>query len=305
MTGCVVSWKCSVACLKGEESQQATSPQVRQRRNETQWTPASTHCWQTRASSTVAGGRAGRLVEVVAGVAPQHPGVAGLVPLVLVADGHVEHRLLHVEDREHVADDVAGHRAGAADLQHPLPLGGDHGQPDAGVDVAGRLLPGRGRQPLPGGEVAVLDALPDLVEDAVRVVGLHVLELLEAGLGGLLEHRGPGQRVVQRVGRGHPQGAGHPRQREALDEERARHDGERDEQQHLPVLGLLRDHEGRRQRDHAAHPGPAEDEGVLPRRQPTAVGVRSRPDQQVARREHPDHPQHHRGRAAPPRTRRR
>ena len=88
--------------------------------------------------------------------------------------------------------------------------------------------------------------------------------------------------------------AGEPRQRQPLDEQRAGHDGEGDQQQDLAVRGALGDDEGRGQRDHAAHPGPAQDERVGPRRTVPA-GPRPRPDQQVARGEHPRQPQHDHG----------
>ena len=64
------------------------------------------------------------------------------------------------------------------------------------------------------------------------------VELLEARLGRLLQDRGPGQRVVHRVRRRHAEPARDPAQREPLDEQRAGHDRERDQQQDLAVLGL-------------------------------------------------------------------
>ena len=66
-------------------------------------------------------------------------------------------------------------------------------------------------------------------------------------------------------------------------------DRERDHQQHLAVLGVLGDHERRGERDHAAHPGPAEQERV---RHGGGAGPRPRPDQHEAGGEDPDQPQH-------------
>src|ERR1700722_7769830 len=43
MTGWPDSWKCAVACLLGEESQQLTSPHVRQSRKCSQWPPIFMH----------------------------------------------------------------------------------------------------------------------------------------------------------------------------------------------------------------------------------------------------------------------
>ena len=124
---------------------------------------------------------------------------------------------------------------GLPDLEDPRPLGVDHRAPDPAVEVARRLLVGGGGQPLPGGEVPLVDPLPDQVDDAVRVLELHLVEGLEAGLGRLLEQGGAGQRVVERVGPGHVEPPGQPRQGEALQEQRAGHDGERDQQQDLAV----------------------------------------------------------------------
>ena len=121
------------------------------------------------------------------------------------------------------------------DLQHPGPLGRDHLDAHPGVELAGRLLVGDGAEPLPRREVALLDALLQQGEDADAVVVLELLELLEAGLRRLLEHGRAGERVLERVGGRHPQPAREPRQREALDEQRAGHHRERDQQQHLAV----------------------------------------------------------------------
>src|SRR5262249_30827983 len=51
MTGCPVSWKCRVACLPTDESQQPTWPHVRHSRSSTQRAPSrrhSTHPWGVR-----------------------------------------------------------------------------------------------------------------------------------------------------------------------------------------------------------------------------------------------------------------
>ena len=88
-----------------------------------------------------------------------------------------------------------------ADLEHPGPLRLDHRQPDPGVELARRLLVGHGAEPLPGGEVALVEPLPDQVDDAVGVV---VLELVERGAArpwtpAAAAWRGPGR---PRPGRG-------------------------------------------------------------------------------------------------------
>ena len=145
-------------------------------------------------------------------------------------------------------------------------FGVEHRQPDARVQLAGRLRVGLRAQPLPRGEVALLDALLDQRDDALLVVVLHVLEHLVAGLGRLLEERGAGQCVLHRVGGRDAQAAGQHRQRQALDEQRARHHREGDEQQHLAVRRVLRDQERGGQRDHAADAGPAQDERERPGR---------------------------------------
>ena len=122
-----------------------------------------------------------------------------------------------------------------------------------------------GRPALPRGVVAAQHALADLLADVVRVV---VVELGRAtaspACDGLVQQVRPGQRVGGRVRRGHPEPAGEPRQRQPLEEERAGGDGERDQQEHVAVRGVLRDDERRRQGDHAAHAGPADEEGVGP-----------------------------------------
>src|SRR5580704_2905891 len=45
--GCFTAWKCLVACLFLEESQQPTWPHIRQRRRCTQRSPIATHSGQT------------------------------------------------------------------------------------------------------------------------------------------------------------------------------------------------------------------------------------------------------------------
>src|SRR6185312_15388383 len=49
MMGCLVLWKCLVACLCGESSQQPTWPQVRQRRRCTHFEPIFKHSSQPSA----------------------------------------------------------------------------------------------------------------------------------------------------------------------------------------------------------------------------------------------------------------
>ena len=93
------------------------------------------------------------------------------------------------------------------------------------------------------------------------VVVLQLVELGEPGVGGLLEQRGPGERVLGRVGSGYVEEAGEQREGEPLEEQRAGHDGEGDEQQHLAVRCVLGDDERGGQGDHAAHAGPADEEG--------------------------------------------
>ncbi len=246
---------------------------------------------RSRASEVTTTGCGGEVLALLA-VAPDRDAVLELGAL---GGGDVEHRLLDVELGEHVGDHLGRHLAGGADLQHPAPLRVDHRQPDPGVELARRLLVGGRAEPLPGGEVALLHALLDQADDVVRVVVLEALELFVPGLRGLLEQGGPGQRVVHRVGAGHPHPAREHRQREPLDQQGAGDHGERGEQQHLPVLGVRGDDEGGRQRDDAAHAGPAEQEGVGPGRVVAGERVGAGLHQQVARREDPDQAQHDHG----------
>ncbi len=92
-----------------------------------------------------------------------------------------------------------------ADLQHPLPLGLEHRQPDPGVEVAGRLPVRGGAEPLPGREVALVEPLPDQLDDVLVVVVLQLVEPVQGRLRRLLEQGGAGQCVLGRVGAGHPQ----------------------------------------------------------------------------------------------------
>src|SRR4051794_18865667 len=73
-------------------------------------------------------------VQVLARVAGTTHGhdVADLLAA-LLAD--VEHRLLHVEHGEHLADHLAGHGAGPPDLQDAPAFGVDHLQPDPRVEL--------------------------------------------------------------------------------------------------------------------------------------------------------------------------
>src|SRR5580692_4435025 len=49
MIGCLVAWKCLVACLLGESSQQPTWPQLRQIRKCSHTLPLLRHSWQPSA----------------------------------------------------------------------------------------------------------------------------------------------------------------------------------------------------------------------------------------------------------------
>ncbi len=98
-------------------------------------------------------------------------------------------------------DDLGRRRAGRADLQDPAALGLDHRLAHAGVELARGLLVGGGAEPLPRGEVALVDALPDERRHPVHVVDVELVERLEPGLRRLLEQRGAGEGVVHRVRR--------------------------------------------------------------------------------------------------------
>ena len=108
MTGWVVSRKCAVACRRGEESQQATWPQL-----EADAAGAPRSC--RRDALLAHAGRVlldldgGASLEVVAGRAGRRTPAS---PLELRArsslGGDVEHRLLDVEHRQHLADHLAG-----------------------------------------------------------------------------------------------------------------------------------------------------------------------------------------------------
>ena len=167
-------------------------------------------------------------------------------------------------------------------------LGLDHREPDPGVEVARRLLVGGRAEPLPGGEVALVEPLPDQVDDALRVVVLQLLELVQRGLGRLLEQGGAGQRVVERV------------RARARRSRRASHGSVRPWMKSVPAttvnaissstsrcVGVVGDDERRRQRDHAAHAGPAEEEGVGPRRSLAGQRVGPGADEQRSARGRP------------------
>src|SRR5262245_57026642 len=55
MTGCPVSWKCRVACLPTDESQQPTWPQIRHSRSSTQRVPSRRH--SSHAAGVLGGGK--------------------------------------------------------------------------------------------------------------------------------------------------------------------------------------------------------------------------------------------------------
>ena len=267
MTGWPSSWKWRVACRSGEESQHPTFPQATQTRQ--------VHPLGALRDAVLALARRPRLRRrcVVGEVVAQAAHVAsrpatGTHPAVLVAGHDVQHALLHVEHGQHLADDLVRHVALAAHLEHLAALGLEHLQPQAGVGLRGRLVIAVGvAELLPDGEVALLDAAPDGAAHVVRVAVVAgfleaLVEHCHPGLGGLVEEGRAGQRVGRRVGRRHAQPPGDPRQRHALEEERAGHHGEGGQEQHLAVGDLLvREKERRRQRHHAAHPGPPEQDG--------------------------------------------
>ena len=110
MTGWLVSRKCAVACCRGEESQQATLPQSRHcAQAPPSGCPRRGSAWQTpgrrrsRPRGTARGRRRPR---------PPGGGVGGdRAQLARAPGGDVEHRLLDVEHREHLADHLRGDRA--------------------------------------------------------------------------------------------------------------------------------------------------------------------------------------------------
>ncbi len=209
MTGCPSSWKCAVACCWGEESQQrdvAALQAAAQRDPRGALVQAGLAVRRRRPSSTV--GWLSRSAQT-SPMRPASRGVRrGLVALLL---GAVEHRLLDVEHRQHVGDHLGGDGAGLADLQDPPPLGLDHLHPDPVVERGRRLLVLGGAEPLPGREVALVEPLPDQVDDAGLVVVLDAARApRSAGLGRLLEQGRAGQRVVERVRAGHLQPAREP-----------------------------------------------------------------------------------------------
>ena len=105
------------------------------------------------------------------------------------------------------------------------------------------------------------------------VVVLHRAQGGQARLGGLLEERRAGQGVLGRVGSGHAEQASRAAAAvQSLQQQGSGHDREGDQQQHLAVRRVLGDHEGRGEGHHAAHPGPADEEGPRGRRR---VGVQA------------------------------
>ena len=239
MTGWVVSWKCAVACCPSEESQQATLPQSRHWRSDTHWSPSSRQRWQTGSSAVVdrrVAARGRRRWRRCAAADARRPRSSRRSSV-----GDVEHRLLDVEHRQHVGDHLGGDGAGAADLQHPLAA-----RPRSSPAGPGR----RGRWATPA--LAVVPSRSQAAKlrwsSRCRIRSTTPCgssyssssSSVQRRLGRLLEQGGAGQRVLGRVGAGHPQPAGEPRQRHALDEQRAGHHRERDQQQHLAVLGCPR-----------------------------------------------------------------
>ena len=151
----------------------------------------------------------------------------------------VEHRLLDVEHRRARRSTTScGDRAGAADLQHlararrrSSPAGAGR-RPRSGVSSSAAVA-----EPLPGGEVALLDALArSASHDVVRVV------VLDAPRAARSRPATPAASSVarasassQRVGRRHPQPAHQPRQREPCMNSVPAATVKRDQQQHLAV----------------------------------------------------------------------
>ena len=155
-----------------------------------------------------------------------------------VAD--VEHRLLDVEHREHVLDHLVRDRPGAADRAAPAALGVDHLQPDPGVDLARRLLVGGGcRRAAPrprscaastrcrSTSTTPCGSSSSSARRAARSRPWTPAEQRRPG-----PARPPAGPATARRSRRASHGSDEP-----LDEQRAGHDGERDQQQHLAVVG--------------------------------------------------------------------
>ena len=188
----------------------------------------------------------------------------------------VEHRLLEVQRAHHLVEHLVVGLSGVADAQHLRTLGTEHLQPNPPVRLARRLLRGvAAAQPLPHDVDPLLDPL------AQRVHGLGV------DLVGALVEVGASRRSPLPAGRSPPEArprAGRVRAHRAggpasgsekpLQHQRAGRDDHGDEDQDLPLRGVLGQGEHRRQRDHPAHPGPGDDRRGAPGRHAAgAVGT--------------------------------
>ena len=154
-----------MACCRGEESQQATLPHSRQRRSATHWVPSSRQAWQYVAARHV-GDRVGQ--QVVAGRRRSSSGglaydadLVALLPRRLSSiDSSTSRRREHVGD--HLGRDVPDLRISRIRRRSASIIC----DPDPVVEGGRRLLVGGGAEPLPGREVALVEPLPDQVDDA-------------------------------------------------------------------------------------------------------------------------------------------
>ena len=133
---------------------------------------------------------------------------------------YVEHRLLDVEGGQHVLDDLVRQPCRCCAPRAPA-----RARPRASPGAAARRprsasrRPGSVRRAAPRRRSRAARPGPGAApsDGAERVVlAACSSSRVEPGRGGLLEQRGPGQRVLPRVGRGHPEPAGQPGQREPL-----------------------------------------------------------------------------------------
>ena len=220
--------------LSGEESQQPTWPQVRHIRRCTQALPSATqssHCPSVRGST---GGRTSLRWS-------QSPTSGAGMPVppasVRARPGSSRASTPRCRASRAPARRPRGRPCRCCGSPGHAPFGVDHQLAAPGVDLARRLLDARA-DPLPGRVVASPDPVTDRVADVVRVLLLEQVELSQTGLGGLVQQVGARQRVGRRVGRGHPQPPGQPRQGQALDEQGAGGDGERDQQEYVAMRGV-------------------------------------------------------------------
>ena len=270
MTGCAVSRKCAVACRCGEESQQPTWPQLEARAQvhpgralarrsprtrracparRRRVRPRSRRSLAHRRGAAVSAARdRSSLSTAVSSIDSSTSSIASTSPTTSCA----------------TCPPLRGSPAPGRARRRSSPAGsGSRSRLGVSCSVGCRRAAPRRRSC--AGRAASRITSPTPCGSSSS----ELVELLEPGLGGLVQQRGPGQGVVARVRRGHLEPARAATAGKPLEEQRAGHDGERDQQQHLAVLGVLGDHERRRQRDHAAHAGPAEQERVGPRRRLT------------------------------------